>query len=134
MNPLTEDDLAQAEAAIEEAAVSEALRADLFAVDEHGNPRMVDPEYARTFRTRLQSALDLKRERDGQALEGTAAEAPRVPTQEERAEWEKLYFATDPKTGRRMMSDDAAYRAKVNAMRDRIFGTTARKQNGNRHA
>lgn len=90
---------------------------------------MTDPEYARLFRMRLQSALDLKRSNAGVELPGGPFVPPHAPSAAERGEWERLYFATN-KAGERLVTVDAAHRAKCEALRDRVFGTARRNANG----
>jgi hypothetical protein len=85
--------------------------------------------YARLFRIRLQAALDLQRSAQGLAPEGAESRPPRQPSDAERAAWERLYFAVDPKTGGRLVQDPA-YRARCDALRDRIFGTEKRNPSG----
>jgi len=130
VNTLTEEDVLNFEADLEDLAVREQLEGEFFALDANGQRRMaVNPEYARLFRTRLDAALALQRSASGLAPEGAAFEAPRVPSKEESAEWEKLFFATDPKTNRRLV-EDPAYRARCDVLRDRIWGTRQRDHNG----
>lgn len=129
MNFLTDDDLDEYEADAEAMALREELRAEYFAVDEYGTRRMADPEYARLFRVRLQSALDLQRSALGLAPERSEFTPPRQPSEAEYAAWQRTYFATDAKTGRRL-AEDPSYRARCEQLRDRIFGTARRDPSG----
>ena len=126
---LTDQDVSNFEAELEDNQIREELRAQFFAVDENNVRRMVDPTYARLFRTGLQAALDLQRDARGLAPEGAAFEPPREPSKAERETWEKQYLAVDPKTNRRLM-EDPQYAARVNALRDRTFGVRRRDSNG----
>lgn len=129
MNMLTDEDMDDFEADLEVAKIRDQLRAEYFVVDEYGVRRMVDPEYAKLFRTRLQAALDLQRSAQGLAPERAKFTAPRQPSDYERAAWERRHFAVDPKTGRRLI-EDPEYWAGCDALRDRIFGTTRRDPSG----
>src|SRR5688572_26171584 len=126
---ITDADVATFEGELEDHAIREQLEAQYFATNEFGVRRMTDPTYARLFRTGLQAALDLQRSASGLAPQGSPFEAPRAPTQQERAEWERQYLAVDPKTNRRLM-EDPQYAAQVNALRDRTFGVRRRDPTG----
>ena len=126
---LTDQDVAIFEAELEDNQIREELRAQYFAVDENNVRRMVDPTYARLFRTGLQAALDLQRDSRGLAPEGAAFEAPRQATKQEQAAWEAKYFAKNEK-GERLMAIDPKYATQVNALRDRIWGTRRRDPTG----
>lgn len=130
MNPeLTEDDVARTEAELEEDEVRDALTRQYFAVDEYGRRLMGDRAYARRFDTALQAALDLKRSVEGLGPIGSVYSPPRVATNAERAEWERLYFAVNDK-GDRLMSVDREHRRKVEALSAKIFGTARRDTTG----
>jgi hypothetical protein len=127
---LTDQDVENFEADLEGLAVREQLEAEYFALDDYGQRRMAtDPEYARLFRTKLDAAVALQRSANGLAPESGPNEAPREVSKEARAEWQRLYFAVDAKSGRRLV-EDPAYRAKCDALRNRIFGIRQRDHNG----
>jgi hypothetical protein len=105
------------------------LEAEYFAVDEHGERRMADPHYARLFRAKLETALELNRSANYMPADGARSYPQRQPSERDRKEWERRYFAVDPVTKVRLVSDPE-YRSRVDQLRDRTFGVRRRDHNG----
>ena len=131
----------------QDVAATEAIKQqELAALGDTGPQRLkdlsdwieaaVEPAYRDTLRELVTSAKaveaveSLMRATQPPKFNQGAAQMQTGPT---RDEWEKAYFARNER-GERLVQVDPAYARKIEAMRDRVFGTERRDSNGRRIA